>query len=129
MPYGLLLQEAIRVPLLGRRKKEEAPRVKEAGYEVAPKPPASQIFIKAAPLTELADIEGIKGEVSRGNIVILRITPLARKSFDDTKKAIHELSEFVAGINGDIARLGEERIVVAPSGVKIWREKPAKGPA
>jgi len=119
------------VPLFGsRRKKEEAPpqsQVKEAKYEVAPKLPASQIFIKATPLNDLADIDGIKEEVSMGNIVILRITPLARKSFDDTKKAIHELSEFVTGINGDIARLGEERVVVAPSGVKIWREKPAKG--
>lgn len=120
------------MPLFGRKKKDEAPQqsqVKEASFEVAPKLPASQIFIKATPLHELTDIDAVKEEVSMGNIVILKITPLARKSFDDTKKAIHELSEFVAGINGDIARLGEERVVVAPSGVKIWREKDAKGPA
>jgi len=121
------------VPLFGRKKKNEdtqQPQVKGASYEVAPKLPASQsIFIKATPLHELTDIDAVKEEVSMGNIVILKITPLARKSFDDTKKAIHELSEFVAGINGDIARLGEERVVVAPSGVKIWREKDAKGSA
>ncbi|MBO3802718.1 MAG: cell division protein SepF [Candidatus Brockarchaeota archaeon] len=83
--------------------------------------------MKASPLNELSDVDYVKEEVSTGNIVILKITPLARKSFDDTKKAIHELSEFVAGIDGDIARLGEERIVVAPSGVKIWREKAGRG--
>jgi hypothetical protein len=117
------------VPLFGRKKKEEAPQqsqVRETHYEAPPRLPSSQIFIKATPLNELADVDGVKEEVSMGNIVILKITPLARKSFDDTKKAIHELSEFVAGINGDIARLGEERIVVAPSGVKIWREKTPK---
>lgn len=117
------------MPLFGRKKKDKAAQqaqIREAGFEVTPKLPVSQIYIKATPLHELADIDVVKEEVSMGNIVILKITPLARKSFDDTKKAIHELSEFVAGINGDIARLGEERVVVAPSGVKIWREKDSK---
>lgn len=120
------------MPLFGRKKKDKATQqaqMTEAGQEATPKLPASQIYIKATPLHELTDIDVVKDEVSTGNIVILKITPLARKSFDDTKKAIHELSEFVAGINGDIARLGEERVVVAPSGVKIWREKDSKGPA
>ena len=120
------------MPLFGRRKKDKADQqtqMKETGHEVTPKIPEPQIYIKATPLHELTDIDVVKEEVSMGNIVILKITPLARKSFDDTKKAIHELSEFVAGINGDIARLGEERVVVAPSGVKIWREKDSKGSA
>ncbi|MGQ9514268.1 MAG: cell division protein SepF [Thermoproteota archaeon] len=118
------------MPLFGRKKKQEdssQQKVKEAGTEVKNKQPSAQIYIKASPLNDLSDIDGIKEEVSTGNIVILKITPLARKSFDDTKKAIHELSEFVIGIDGDIARLGEERIVVAPSGVKIWREKTGRG--
>ncbi len=120
------------MPLFGRKKqREEAPQqqAKKTGNEATSKLPVSQIYIKASPLNELSDIDGVKEEVSTGNIVILKITPLARKSFDDTKKAIHELSEFVAGIDGDIARLGEERIVVAPSGVKIWREKAGRGSA
>jgi len=120
------------VPLFGRKKKDKADQqtqMKEAGQDVIPKIPEPQIYIKATPLHELSDIDVVKEEVSMGNIVILKITPLARKSFDDTKKAIHELSEFVAGINGDIARLGEERVVVAPSGVKIWRERDSKEPA
>jgi len=29
----------------------------------------------------------------------------------------------VESIGGDIARLGEERVVVCPSNVRIWREK------
>jgi len=82
---------------------------------------SSQTFLKAMPLRDLTDLEVIKSEVQSGNIVILKITPLASKSVEDVKKAVSELCAFVESIGGDIARLGEERVVVCPPHVKIWR--------
>ncbi len=75
------------------------------------------------PLRNLSDLDTIKQEVKQGNILILKISPLANKSIEDIKKAVNELCEFVKTVDGDIARLGEERIVITPSGVRIWREK------
>lgn len=83
----------------------------------------SRIYLKAMPLRSLSDLDTIRGEVESGNILILKITPLASKSIEDIKKAVNELCEFVKAMEGDIARLGEERIVVTPPGVGIWREK------
>lgn len=80
-------------------------------------------YLKAMPLRSLSDLEGIKAEVAAGNILIIRITPLAAKSIDDVKKAVSELFEFVEASGGDIARLGEERIVLCPQKIRIWREK------
>ncbi|MBE0519829.1 cell division protein SepF [Candidatus Bathyarchaeota archaeon] len=79
--------------------------------------------MKAMPLRDLADLDIVKSEVTSGNIMILRVTPLADKSIEDVKRAINELCEFVESISGDIARLGEERVVICPSDVRIWREK------
>jgi len=75
------------------------------------------------PLRRVSDLNTIKYEVKSGNILILKITPLANKSIEDIKRAVNELCEFIKTIDGDIARLGEERIVITPSAVKIWREK------
>jgi len=83
----------------------------------------SEIYLKAMPLRSLSDLDTIKHEVKSGNILILKITPLASKSIKDIKKAVNELCEFIRTVDGDIARLGEERIVITPSAVKIWREK------
>ena len=80
-------------------------------------------YLKAMPLRDLTDLEPIKNEVKNGNILILRITPLANKSIEDVKQAVNQLYEFAESINGDIARLGEERIVICPETVRIWREK------
>jgi SepF-like predicted cell division protein (DUF552 family) len=85
----------------------------------------SSIYVKAFPLQELDDVEAVKMEIRTGNIVIVKITPLARKSVEQTKLAITELTDHVKSIGGDIARLGEERIVITPRGVRIWRRESA----
>jgi SepF-like predicted cell division protein (DUF552 family) len=80
-------------------------------------------YLKAMPLRDLSDLEEIKKEVKNGNVLILRITPLASKNIEDVKRAVNELYEFAESTGGDIARLGEERIVICPQNIRIWREK------
>ncbi len=80
-------------------------------------------YLKAMPLRDLSDLEEIKNEVKNGNVLILRITPLASKNIEDVKRAVNELFEFAESIGGDIARLGEERVVICPQNIRIWREK------
>jgi hypothetical protein len=92
-------------------------------------PPAEKVeasektYLKAMPLRDLSDLEDIKTEVKNGNVLILRITPLASKNIEDVKSAVNDLYEFAESIGGDIARLGEERIVICPQNIRIWREK------
>jgi SepF-like predicted cell division protein (DUF552 family) len=84
---------------------------------------ACKTYLKAIPLRDLSDLDDIKTEIQNGNILILRITPLASKSIDSVKSAVNELYAFTESIGGDIARLGEERVVICPKNIKIWREK------
>ncbi|MCL5876680.1 MAG: cell division protein SepF [Candidatus Bathyarchaeota archaeon] len=92
--------------------------------------PANKTYLKAMPLKELSDIEKVKTDVTNGNIIILRITPLASKSIEDVKTAVNDLFQFAESIGGDIARLGEERVVICPKSIRIWREKtPAPVPS
>ncbi len=80
-------------------------------------------YLKAMPLKELSDVEKVKSEVMNGNIIILRVTPLAGKNIEDVKSAVNELFQFAESVGGDIARLGEERVVICPKSIRIWREK------
>ena len=102
-------------------------RSKKAGKKkmvrVETKSSSDKTYLKAMPLRDLSDLNIVKSEVTSGNIMILRITPVADKSIEDVKRAINELCEFVESISGDIARLGEERVVICPPDVRIWREK------
>ena len=95
------------------------PEVKEPEIKVS----EVKTYLKAMPLRDLADLDAVKKEINCGNILILRITPLAAKSIEDVKIAVNELSQFAESIGGDIARLGEERVVLTPPKIRIWREK------
>jgi SepF-like predicted cell division protein (DUF552 family) len=79
------------------------------------------IYVKAYPLRDPMDVPRIKAEIIEGNILIVKISPIAKRSVEETKSAISELVDFIKSIQGDIARLGEERIVMTPPTVKVWR--------
>ena len=79
------------------------------------------MLLKALQLRSAEDLPGIQDDVAKRTIVILRVTPLAQKSVEDLKTVVEQLYEFATSIGGDIARLGEERIVITPPGVRIWR--------
>jgi SepF-like predicted cell division protein (DUF552 family) len=101
---------------------EQKQEIAQSPVDQKPEAP-SKTYLKAMPLRELSDIENIKTEVKNGNIIILRVTPLASKSIEDVKTAVNDLYEFADSISGDIARLGEERVVICPKTIRIWREK------
>ncbi len=102
-----------------KKEENETPTVQQS----ADKEASDKTYLKAMPLRDLSDLEEIKKEVKNGNVLILRITPLASKSIEDVKHAVNELYEFAESTGGDIARLGEERVVICPQNIRIWREK------
>jgi len=67
------------------------------------------------------DIPSIKDDAKKHMILILRVTPLAQKDVAELRYAIEDLYKYVQSVGGDIARLGEERVVITPPSVRIWR--------
>ena len=77
-------------------------------------------------MREPTDVSRIKAEIIEGNILIVKITPIAKRSLEETKSAINELMAFIKSIQGDIARLGDERIVMTPPTAKVWRSRSSR---
>jgi len=80
------------------------------------------LYLKTLTLRDISDLDSIISDMSNNNtILIVRVTPLAEKSIDDLKFVIEEIYKHSKKMNGDIARLGEERLVIVPRNVKIWK--------
>ena len=79
------------------------------------------VYLKALTLRDISDISSVKEDIKKHMILILRVTPLAQKDLEDLRKVVEDLYSYAQSVGGDIARLGEERIVITPPGVKIWR--------
>ena len=81
----------------------------------------SPTYLKAITIRDPSDIHTIKEDIKKDMILILRVTSLAQKDVDKLRKVVEELYTIAKNSNADIARLGEERIIVTPPGVKIWK--------
>ncbi|MFB5624731.1 MAG: cell division protein SepF, partial [Nitrosopumilus sp.] len=81
----------------------------------------SPTYLKAITIRDPSDLHTIKEDIKKEMILILRVTPLAQKDVDKLRKVVEELYTIAKNSNADIARLGEERIIVTPPGVKIWK--------
>ena len=79
------------------------------------------VYLKALTLRDISDITSVKEDIKKHMILILRVTPLAQKDLEDLRGVVEDLYSYAQSVGGDIARLGEERIVITPPGVKIWR--------
>jgi uncharacterized protein len=85
-----------------------------------------QRYVKAIPLNDIDDVLVIKNELDQGNVLIVKIAPFfmkkcrATQEFSEIIKIIDELSEYALSIGGDVARIGRERLILAPSSIKIW---------
>ncbi|MEE8180209.1 MAG: cell division protein SepF [Nitrosopumilaceae archaeon] len=83
----------------------------------------SHTYLKAITIRDPSDIHSIKEDIKKNMILILRVTPLAQKDVEQLRKVVEELYSIAKNSGADIARLGEERIIVAPPHVKIWKPK------
>lgn len=108
-----------RSPVSHQRRREQARADNERKKQMQSH--KTPIYLKALTLRDVSDISSIREDIKKHMIVILRVTPLAQKDVEDLRKVVEELYSYSQSIGGDIARLGEERIVITPPGVKIWR--------
>ena len=83
---------------------------------------AADFYVKPVALESEADARVIAEELKNKNIILLNITPMARNQAK-LKAIVAELKKFVTKLDGDIARIDNEKILLTPSKVKIVKSR------
>ena len=68
------------------------------------------------------DIKAISGYVYGGNVLILDFSPISDEEVI-LKRITNELKKMANDIGGDIAGIGNNLMIISPSGVKVDRRK------
>ena len=82
----------------------------------------ADMWVKPYVLEDVADVEKINDELKKGNIVLLNIEPLYKKNTIKLRQAVSEIKGIIHSINGDIARLTEQKILITPANIKISKK-------
>jgi uncharacterized protein len=83
-----------------------------------------KIMVQNFSIEDFSDIKGVLDALREGyTIAVLNIRPLRETDTVDLQRAINKLKKTTEAINGDIAGLGEDYILVTPEIAKIVRDK------
>lgn len=82
-----------------------------------------KVVIKAETLSEYEDVEEVQRKLRDESIVWVNIKPLKNKEMSDLKRAVNRLKKTVKAVNGDMAGVDEDWIVVCPEYAKIERSE------
>lgn len=86
-----------------------------------------KVVIRAETLKEFDDVETVQEHLRNNHIVWVNIQPLKNKAMTDLKRAIKRLKKTVKSIDGDMAGVDEEWIIVSPSYAEIERSSDKVG--
>ncbi len=79
-------------------------------------------YVKPVALEQQEDVEQIKNELAQGNIVLMNIKEMEKRP-NTLKSIVDDLKDSVEKMNGDIARIDNEKILLTPKKIKIIKTK------
>lgn len=82
----------------------------------------ADFYVKPIALQRETDVSIVEEELKSRNLVLLNITPIARNP-QKLKEVVSRLKGFAVEINGDIARIDEDKILLTPHNVKIVKRR------
>ena len=82
----------------------------------------ADFYVKPIALQQESDIALIENELKKKNIILLNIFELSKRP-NTLKNMINALKEYVNKIDGDIARIDEQKLLLTPKKVKIIKSK------
>ncbi len=89
----------------------------EAMYEDA------DALVKPITLSRDQDVPVVVNEMKQGNIVLLNIADLSKRNPPKLKEYISAIKNEATAVNGDIARISSDRVLVTPARVKIIKRR------
>jgi uncharacterized protein len=85
--------------------------------------PLDKILLEVEKISSYEDSERIQKKVREGTILLVRVRELKEKDMGELKRALERVKKTCVAIEGDIAGIGDDWVVVAPKVAKIHREK------
>jgi SepF-like predicted cell division protein (DUF552 family) len=83
--------------------------------------PSGKVPIRVDKLEDFSDTDRIQKIIRDGSIVLVKIKSLRNKDISELKRAIDKLRKTTVAMNGDIAGIDEDFIIVTPAFAHVVR--------
>ncbi|HLC92804.1 MAG TPA: cell division protein SepF [archaeon] len=83
----------------------------------------AEAFVKPITLQTEHDKDVVLEEAKKGNILLINIADLSKRNAMKLKELVTAIRAGIEDIDGDVARISQDRIIVTPAKVKIIKRK------
>ena len=81
----------------------------------------NKVGVMIETLKDFLDTERIQNLLRNGNVVFLRVKNLRNKDMAELKRSVEKLKKTCTAMNGDIAGIDEDFLVLTPKFAKVYR--------
>lgn len=85
-------------------------------------PSGKRVLVEVERMDNYNDSDRIQRKVRDGSVMLVKVRDLKMKDITELKRAIEKVKKTCLAVDGDIAGIGDDWIVVCPKHVKIHRE-------
>ena len=82
----------------------------------------AKMYVRVGEIQRYEDLKDFTDYIYGGNVLILDFTPIAEEEVI-LKRITNDLKKLIKEINGDIAGIGNNMMIITPSDVKVERRK------
>ncbi len=86
----------------------------------------SRLSVQVERLDTYTDSERIQRKLREGSIMLVSMKQLRQKDAEELKRAVEKIKRTCMAINGDIAGISDDWLVVTPPAARIHREAVAE---
>ena|SRR3989338_4234044 len=83
----------------------------------------AEAFVKPVTLQSEQDRDLVVEEAKKGNILLVNIADLSKRNAIKLRELVNGIKAGIDGIDGDIARISQDRLIVTPAKVKIIKRR------
>ena len=81
----------------------------------------TKVGVRIETLKDFLDTERIQNLLRDGNVIFLRVRGLRNKDMAELKRSIEKLKKTCVAMNGDIAGIDEDFLVLTPKFARVYR--------
>lgn len=91
-------------------------------HEAPTKNEGGQVTVRVAEMHQVEDLKALSGLVYEGDMLLVDVSPLEGDEVA-LQRTTKEFKKIAEDVGGDVAGVGEDMLLVAPTGVKVDRSK------
>ncbi len=83
---------------------------------------AGKMYVHVEKIVDLADVDRIQKKIRNGHIILVKVKELRERDVGELRRAVDKLKKTCLALDGDIAGIGDDWIVITPSTARVHRE-------